>query len=88
MEAELKLEEPTKMGDDTSASEDEGARGAVVTSVEHCEPTAMSIGGGRDVETRGNVPELRKRAASEDIVLKLEVKRVRSLHPLEALSAS
>ena len=36
VEAELELEEPTKMGDHMSASEDEGVRGAVVSSVERC----------------------------------------------------
>jgi len=40
MEAELELEEPMEMGDDTSASEDEGVRGVVVTPVVHHDPTA------------------------------------------------
>ena len=69
MEADLESEEPTEMGDDTCASEDEEVRGAVVTSVEHREPTTTSIGGGHDVEMRGDVPESRKHAASEDTAL-------------------
>ena len=69
MEVEHESEEPTEMGDDTSALEDEGVRGAVVTSVEHCEPAAASIGGECDVETRDDVPELRKCAVSEDTAL-------------------
>ena len=34
MEAELESEEPMEMGDDVSASEDEGDRGATMTLVE------------------------------------------------------
>jgi len=70
MEAELESEEPTEMGDDTSASEDEEVRGTVVTSVEHHEPTTMSIGRRRDVETHSDIPELRKRTVREDAALK------------------
>ena len=69
MEAELESEEPMEMGDDASASEDEGDSGVAVTSMEHREPMAASVGGGRDTETRGNVPESRKRTASEDTTL-------------------
>lgn len=72
MEAELESKEPMEMGDDASALEDEGDRGAVVTSVEHREPVAASIGGGRDTETRGDVLESRKRAVSKDTALKRE----------------
>ena len=43
---ELESKEPTEMGDDTSSSEDEEVRGAVVTSVEHHEPMAASVDGG------------------------------------------
>jgi len=88
VEVELESEEPTEMGDDTSALEDEGVRGAVVTSVEHCEPMTTSIGGGRDVETRGDVPESRKRPVSEDTALEQERKWARSSRPSEASSAS
>lgn len=70
MEAELELEESTEMGGNTSASEHEGDRGTVVTSVEHHEPMAASVGGGHDSETRGDVLELRKHAMSEDTGLK------------------
>ena len=66
MEAELESEEPMEMGGDASASKDEGDRGAIMTSVEHREPTAASIGGGCDTETCGDVPESRKCATSED----------------------
>ena len=69
MEAELKSEEPMKMGDDTSALEDEGVRGAIVTSVEHHEPATASVGGRRDMETHSDILESRKRAASEDSAL-------------------
>ena len=48
---ELKSEDPMEMGDNTNASEDEGVSGTVVSSVEHCEPTAAFIGGGHDMET-------------------------------------
>ena len=48
METELELEEPTEMGDDTSASEDEEVRGAVVISVEHHKPATVSVDGGRE----------------------------------------
>ena len=66
MEAELESEEPTKMGDDVSASEDEEDRGAIVTLVEHREPTVVPVGGGRGTETRGDIPKSWKRTASED----------------------
>ena len=69
MEAELESEEPTKMGGDMSASEDEGGWGAIVTSVEHHEPAATSIGGGRDTKMCGDVPESRKRTMSEDTAI-------------------
>ena len=70
MEAELELEESTKMGGDATASEDKGDRGTVVTSVEHHVPTAASVSGGRNTEMCGDVPELRKQAVSEDTTLK------------------
>ena len=76
------------MGDDTSALEDEEVRGAIVTSVEHREPAVASIGGGRDVETRGDIPKSRKRATSEDTTLEGEAKRAWLPRPLEASSAS
>ena len=69
VETDVELEEPMEMGDDTSASEDEEVRGAVVTSVEHHGPIAMSISSGHDVETRDDVPELRKHAMSQDTPL-------------------
>ena len=67
MEAELESEEPTEMGDDVSASEDEGDKGATITLVERREPTAAPVGGGRGTESCGDVPESRKRATSEDM---------------------
>ena len=66
VEAELESEELTEMGGYASASEDEGHRGAVMTSVDHHEPTTTSVGGGWDTETCGDVPESKKRAMSED----------------------
>ena len=74
VDAELKSEEPTKMGDHVSAAEDEGDRGAIVTLVEHREPTAASISGRRDTETRDDVPESRKHATSKDTALEQEAK--------------
>ena len=64
MEVELESEEPTEMGSDASASEDEGDRGAIVTLVEHRDPVAASVGGGHDTEMRDDVPKSRKRATS------------------------
>jgi len=84
VEAELESEEPMEMGGDASTSKDEGDRGIIVTSVEHHEPTATSIGGGQDTEKRANVLESRKRAASEDTSIEREVKRARSPCPSEA----
>jgi hypothetical protein len=70
VEVELESEEPTEMGDDTSASEDKGDRGAAMTSVEHHEPIAIFVDGGCDTETCGGVPKSRKHAVSEDTTLK------------------
>ena len=72
------------MGGDASTSEDEGDRGIVVTTVEHHEPTAASIGGGQDMEKRGDIPKSRKSAMSEDTVVEREAKRARSPHNSEA----
>lgn len=77
-----------EMGGDASASKDEGDRAMVVTSVEHHEPTAASVGGGRTTEMRGDVPESRKRTMSEDAGFEREAKRARSPRPSEASSAS
>ena len=66
VEVELESEEPTEMGGDASASRDEGDRGVVATSVENHDPAAASVGDRRDMETCDDVPESRKRAASED----------------------
>jgi len=71
------------MGGDASASMHEGDRGAIMTLVEHHEPTTASVGGGRDTEARDNVPKSRKLAASEDIAVEREAKRARSLRPLK-----
>ena len=46
MEVELKLEEPSEMGDNASASEDKGDRGAAMTLVERHEPTATPSAAG------------------------------------------
>ena len=74
------------MGGIASASEDEGDRGAVVTSVEHYETTAVSVGGGRDTKTHGDVPESRKHAVSKDTIVEREAKQALSLRPSEASS--
>ena len=58
------------MGDDVSSSEDDGDRGAGVTLVERREPAIAPVGGGHGAETRGDVPESRKHAESEDAALK------------------
>ena len=81
MEAGLESKEPTEMGGDTSTSEDEGDRGIVMTSVEHHEPAATSVGDGWDVEKHGDIPESRKRATSEDTTIEQEAKRVWSPRP-------
>ena len=86
VEAELELEEPMEMGGYASSSEDEGGRDVIVTSVERREPTAKSDSGGCDAERRGNVPVLRKRIMSSDVVDEREAKRTWSLHPSEASS--
>ena len=83
MEAELESEEPIEMGDDMSASEDEGDMSATVTSVEHHEPADASIISGRDMETCGTVPESRKHAMSEDTTLNREAKQEQSPGPSE-----
>ena len=71
------------MGDDASASKDEGDRGAVVTLAEHHEHVAASIGGERDTEACGDVPVSRKHATSEDTALEREAKRAWSPYLLE-----
>ena len=84
MEAELESEEPMEMGGNASASEDEGDRGAVMTSMEHHEPTTASVGDGCDTKMRYDVPKSRKHATSEDTAVEQEAKRARSLCPSEA----
>ena len=46
IESELESKNPTEMGDDVISSEDEGGREVIMTSVEHYEPVATSVGGG------------------------------------------
>ena len=87
VKAELELEEPMELGGDASTSEDEGSRSIITTLVECREPTAMSAGGGREVERRGDIPASRKRAASSDAVGEREAKRTRSLCPSKASPA-
>ena len=72
------------MGYDMISSEDEGGRG-VVTSVVHRKPMAMSVGGGHEVERRGDIPMPRKCATSSDTIGEREAKRTRSPRPSEAL---
>ena len=51
------------------------------------EPTAVSAGGEREAERRGDVPTPRKRAVSTDAIDEREAKRTRSLRPSEASPA-
>jgi len=76
VEVELESEEPIEMGGDASASKEEGDRSGVVTSAEHREPMVASVDSGRDTKTRGDVPESRKHAASEDTAVKREAPNV------------
>jgi len=88
MEAELESEDSTEVGVDTSSSEDEGSRSIVATLVEQREPAATSASGGRDAGRRGNVPPLRKCAASSNAAGEQAVKRRRSSWPLEVSPVS
>ena len=74
VEAELESEDPTEVGGTASSSKD-GDQEVVVTSLEHCEPTAMSAGDGQEVERHGDVPTTRKHAASSDTIDEREPKR-------------
>ena len=87
IEAELESEDPTEMGDNMISSEEEGGWEVIVTLVEHREPAATSASGGQDVERCGDVPMLRKHAASSDVVDEREAKWTRSPRPSEASSA-
>ena len=78
IEAELKSEEPTKMGGDTSSSKDEGGRDIVATSVEHHEPVVVSASGRQDMERRGDVLASRKHAMSSKAIIEREAKRTQS----------
>ena len=88
VEAELESEEPMEMGDDMSASKDEGDRGAAMTLVECGEPMATPIDGGHGTEMRGDVPGSRKRNASGDATVEQVAKWAWSPCPSEAPSAS
>ena len=68
------MEDPTEMGDNAISSEDEGGR-EVATSVEHHEPATASAGGGHEAKWHGDVPMLRKHAASSDAVGEREAKQ-------------
>ena len=76
------------MGGDASTFEDDRDKGIVMTSMERHVPTAAFIGSGRDMERCGDIPMLRKRAASTDAAVEREVKQMRSPCPLEASLAS
>ena len=84
---DLELEEPTKMGDDVSSSENEEDRGVAMTLVERCVPAAALVGGGRGTDTRGDAPESRKHVVGEDATGEREVKRALSPRPSEASSS-
>ena len=55
-----------------------------MTSVECHELTAVSTGGEREVERRGDVPMPRKHAVSTDAIGEQEAKWMRSPHPSKA----
>ena len=88
VELELKSKDPMEMGDDVISSEDERDWEVIVTSVEHCEPAAMSTGGEREVESYGDIPVPRKHATSSDAIGEQEAKRTRSPRPSEASPTS
>ena len=88
VELELESEDSTEVGDDMIFSEEEESREVVLTSAEHCDPTAVSAGGEPEAERRGDVPGPRKRAASADAVGEREAKRTRSPRPSKASPAS
>ena len=83
VESKLESEDPTDV-DDMVFSKEEESREVVVTSAEHCDPTAMSAGDEQEVERHAVVPVLRKRAMSVDAVGEREAKRTRSPCPLVA----
>lgn len=87
VESELRSEDPTEVGDDVIFSEEEEDWEVVVTSMEHCDPMAMSAGGEQEVERRGDVPAPRKRAMSADAIGEQEVKRTWSPCPSVASPA-
>ena len=88
IESELESEDPTEMGDDVICSKDERGREVIATSMERHEPAATSTSGERKVERRGDIPMLRKHAASMDAIGEREAKQTRSPRPLEASPAS
>jgi len=87
VEAELESKDPIEMGDDMISFEDEGDEEVVMTSVERRKPAAMSTCGEQDAERHDDVPTLRKRTTSSDIVGEREAKRTRSPRSSEASSA-
>ena len=74
MEEELKSEDLTESGDDVGSLEDEGDEGATMTLVERRVPIAVSVGGGRSTEMRGDAPESRKHAVGEDAAREREAR--------------
>ena len=72
--SDVESEDPTELGDDMIFSEEEESREVIVTSVERYDPTAASAGGEQEAERRGDVPTLRKHAASADTVGEWEAK--------------
>ena len=88
VELELESEDSTEVGDDMIFSEEEESREVVATLVERHDPMVVSAGGEQEAERRGDVPVLRKRAASADTVDEREAKRTRSPRPSEVSPAS
>jgi len=87
VESEPESEDPIEVGNDVIFEVEEG-REVVTTSAEHHEPMAVSVGGEREVERRGDVPVSRKRAMSSDTIGEQEAKRMRSPRPSEASPSS
>ena len=67
IESKLESEDPTDV-DDMVFSEEEESQEVVVTSAEHCDPTAMSTSDEQEAERCMVVPALRKRVVSTDAV--------------------
>ena len=84
VELELESEDPTEVGDDVIFSEEEDDQEVVATLAKRRDPTAVSAGSEQEAERRGDVPALRKHAASANAIGEQEAKWMRSPHPSKA----